>query len=145
MDNSKLLRLDDIVSWYESNVDTKINKDFLNHLVKIDLLDSKSLFEDTIELLFSLDDVNDLLLEKKDNEYVKNNKGLFVVKENRKQRIFDFYKKEEKQESIVIVENDNINIPIKNDINIIDNKKKMKNVFKIKHIDGNKLKLTKIK
>jgi hypothetical protein len=106
----KLYSINEIVKWYTKNVDTEISDDFLIHIINKGILKQKEIS------LYSLNDVNDFLLEKNDNEFIHDENGKFCLKNNRKKIIDKFPKKE-------------IRKPKK---------------FKIATLDGNKLKLIKL-
>ena len=106
----KLYSINDIVKWYTKNVDTEISDDFLIHIINRGIIKAKEMS------LYSLTELNDFLLQKKDNNYVKNSDKKYLLKDNRKSIIEKYPKKELKK-------------PKK---------------FKIASLDGNKLKLIKL-
>lgn len=107
----KLYSINEIVKWYSKNVDFEISDDFLIHIINIGILKPKEMS------LYSLDDVNSFLLQKNsDNNYLKNEDGKYVLKDNRKVIIEKYPKKETRK-------------PKK---------------FKLTSLDGNKLKLIKL-
>ena len=106
----KLYSINEIVKWYTKNVDTEISDDFLIHVINKGILKQKEIS------LYSLDDINNFLLEKSGNEYIKNENGKYCLKNNRKKIVEKFPKKEVRK-------------PKK---------------FKIATLDGNKLKLIKL-
>ena len=78
------MSINDIIAWYDKNVNYKLTKPFLNSLIKIGIIKEN----------VDLDLLNLFLLEKNENEFVKiNNK--FKIKENRK-AIISKYKDEAK-------------------------------------------------
>lgn len=105
----KFFTINEIVKWYDKNVNFKISSDFIVYLVTNNIILPK---EPTI---YSLNSVNDFLLEKLNNEYVKDRNGRFKIKENRK-KIVEKYK----------------------------GKPTVHTKFKIASLDGNKLKLIKL-
>lgn len=106
----KLYTINEIIKWYDLNSNYQISDDFLIYIIKENVLNP-------IETsLYSLNDVNDLLLETYNSNFIKNDEGKYIVKENRKKVINKFPKKEVKQ-------------PKK---------------FKITSLDGNKMKLIKL-
>lgn len=106
----KFYSINEIIKWYSNNVDTEISDDFLIYIINRGVLKPKEMS------LYSLEDLNEFLLKKIDNNYVKNNNGKYILKDNRKLVIDRFPKKETKK-------------PKK---------------FKIASLDGNKLKLIKL-
>lgn len=106
----KLYSINEIVKWYSDNVDTEISDDFIIYVINKGILKPKEIS------LYSLNDLNDFLLKKVDNNYVKNKNNKYVLKDNRKPIIEKYPKKETRK-------------PKK---------------FKIASLDGNKLKLIKL-
>lgn len=106
----KLYSINEIVKWYSLYVDTEISDDFLIYIINKGILKPKEIS------LYSLVELNDFLLKKEDNNYVKNKNEKYILKSNRKQIILKFPKKETRK-------------PKK---------------FKIATLDGNKLKLIKL-
>jgi len=130
------MSIDNVVLWYEKNVNYKLTKAFLNFLIKTGIVKE----DVNLELL------NLFLLEIYGNEFVKEN-NKFKIKKNRIPVIDNF--KDEKIIEKKIEENkkeqpkSNIkNIPIS--ITKIDNNKKPKTKFKIENLGGKRLKLVKM-
>lgn len=107
---TKLYSINDLIKWYSNNTDTEISDDFLIYLINKGILQHKDIS------LYSLSELNEILLEKINNEFIKNNNDKFIVKENRKNIINKYPKKK-------------VRTPKR---------------FKITTLEGNKLKLIKL-
>lgn len=115
------MSIDNLVAWYEINVGQRLTLSFVNYLIKIGIINSD----------VDLDVLNGYLLEKNGYEYVKEN-GLYKIKKNRLPIIEKFTKTQ------------NIESSKKEPEKIINNKPISSNTrYKIKMIDGAKLKLIK--
>lgn len=110
MSDNKLYSINEIVKWYNLNVDTDITDDFLIYII------TKGIIKPIETSLYSLNDINDFLLETFNGDLIKNENDKFIFKKNRKIILNKFPKKEIKK-------------PKK---------------FKITSLDGNKLKLIKL-
>lgn len=117
----KQMSIDEVVGWYEKNVNYKITKAFLNSLVKLGIIN----VDVDIELL------NLFLLIREDDEFKKKD-GLYLVKDNRKELI-DSY-----DIDTIVAKNKE-----KNNIATNNIKKDVKK-FKIEKIGGKSFKLVKI-
>ena len=69
--------INEIVKWYEENTDTPIPQDFIIYMVKNHIIFPR------VNATYSLDEINDLLLEKEYGSYVVI-KDKLKVKDNRK-------------------------------------------------------------
>ena len=124
------MSIDNVVSWYEKNVNYRLTKNFLNFLIKIGIIKE----DVNLELL------NLFLLEYFENEPIKEN-NKFKIKPNRIPIIDKF--KDVKQP-----ENVNKTVIKKGPVTItktVTNKVSPKNKFKIEKIGGKRLKLVKLK
>lgn len=125
------MSIDNVVLWYEKNVNYKLTRAFLNFLVKTGIVKE----DINLELL------NLFLLEIYGNEFVKEN-NKFKIKKNRISVIDNFKdekiieKREERQK------NNFKNVPVT--ITKQDDSKKSKNKFKIENLGGKRLKLVKL-
>jgi len=123
------MSIENVVLWYEKNVNYRLTKAFLNFLIKTGIVK-----EDVdLELL------NLFLLEIYGNEFVKEN-NKFKIKSNRIPVIDNFKDEkieEKKQEPVKKVEENKIE-QSKN------NKKGLRNKFKIENLGGKRLKLVKL-
>ena len=142
------MSIENVVLWYEKNVNYKLTKAFLNFLVKTGIVKE----DIDLELL------NLFLLEVYGNEFVKEN-NKFKIKSNRIP-VIDNFKEEKKVEKKVEpvkkveekkkVEQKKKEQPKSNLKNITvthkkaDNKKGLRNKFKIEKIGGKRLKLVKL-
>ena len=123
------MSIENVVLWYEKNVNYKLTKAFLNFLVKTGIVKE----DIDLELL------NLFLLEVYGNEFVKEN-NKFKIKSNRIPVIDNFKDEkieEKKQEPVKKVEENKIE-QSKN------NKKGLRNKFKIENLGGKRLKLVKL-
>lgn len=66
--------MEELIKWYEENVDTSINADIITFLLEKNIIS-------TIEQ----SEINDVFLMKENNQFVTNNKGKFVMKPNRRE------------------------------------------------------------
>jgi hypothetical protein len=89
--NEKLYSINEIVKWYNLNVDTQITDDFLIFLI------TKGIIKPIETSLYSLNEVNNFLLKKYNNDLLKNDNNKFILKENRIQLLNKFPKKEIKK------------------------------------------------
>ena len=116
------MSIDNVISWYEKNVNYKLTKAFLLFLIKLGIIKK----EIDLELL------NSFLLEAFNNEFIKEN-NKFKIKNNK----------------IPVIEKfkDEIKTEVKKEIPVTVKKKeskKEKNKFKIENLGGKRLKLVKI-
>ena len=119
------MSIDNLVAWYEINVGQRLTLSFVNYLIKICIINSD----------VDLDVLNGYLLEKNGYEYVKEN-GLYKIKKNR----LPIIEKVTKTQNIESSKKE----PEKKTPKIINNKPISSNTrYKIKMIDGAKLKLIK--
>ena len=126
------MSIENVVLWYEKNVNYKLTKAFLNFLVKTGIV------KEDIDLeLFNL-----FLLEVYGNEFVKED-NKFKIKSNRIP-VIDNFKEEKKQESVKKSDEKNsiVNIPVTYEK--AESKKSLKNKFKIEKLGGKRLKLVKL-
>lgn len=124
------MSIDNVVSWYEKNVNYRLTKSFLNFLIKIGIIKE----DVNLELL------NLFLLEYFGNEPIKEN-NKFKIKSNRIP-IIDKFKEVKKPENV------NKTVIKKGPVTItktVTNKVSPKNKFKIEKIGGKRLKLVKLK
>ena len=124
------MSIDNVVSWYEKNVNYRLTKNFLNFLIKIGIIKE----DVNLELL------NLFLLEYFENEPIKENNKL-KIKPNRIP-IIDKFKEVKKPENV------NKTVIKKGPVTItktVTNKVSPKNKFKIEKIGGKRLKLVKLK
>lgn len=124
------MSIDNVVSWYEKNVNYMLTKNFLNFLIKIGIIKE----DINLELL------NLFLLEYFENEPIKEN-NKFKIKPNRIP-IIDKFKEVKKPENV------NKTVIKKGPVTItktVTNKVSPKNKFKIEKIGGKRLKLVKLK
>lgn len=117
-----LITIEEILKWYENNVKPSINQEFIEKLIRIGIL-----YNDSDDDTFSLNKLNNILLEQYDGKYI-NEDGFNKIKKNRLQLINN------KQ-----IENVNL---IPNNTKI---QKQPKKLFKIERTSNNKLKLIKLK
>lgn len=87
MDN-KLYSINDIVKWYDKNVDYGISDDFLIYII------NKGVLKPCEMSLYSLEELNSFLLVKNENNYLKDKSDKYILKENRKHIVDKFPKKE---------------------------------------------------
>lgn len=106
----KTYSINEIVKWYENNTDTIISDEFLIFLINKGIIKPIDVGE------YSLGDINNFLLDSYEDKFVYDEKGKYKVKDNRKEIIKKYPKKEMKK-------------PRK---------------FKITSLNGNKLKLIKL-
>lgn len=126
------MSIENVVLWYEKNVNYRLTKAFLNFLIKTGIVK-----EDVdLELL------NLFLLEIYGNEFVKEN-NKFKIKSNRIP-VIDNFKEEKKQESVKKSDEKNsiVNIPVTYEK--AESKKSLRNKFKIEKLGGKRLKLVKL-
>ena len=125
------MSIENVIAWYEKNVNYKITKAFVNFMIKIGIISNE----------IDLNLLNSLLLEFYGNEFVKEN-GKFKIKENRKVVIDNFNNKED------VVEDKKVREPkikiTKETKQKEEPKKSLRNKFKIESIGGKKLKLVKL-
>lgn len=124
------MSIDNVVSWYEKNVNYRLTKNFLNFLIKIGIIKE----DVNLELL------NLFLLEYFENEPIKEN-NKFKIKPNRIP-IIDKFKEVKKPENV------NKTVIKKGPVTItktVTNKVSPKNKFRIEKIGGKRLKLVKLK
>lgn len=136
------MSVEEVVAWYEKNVNYKLTKAFLNFLVKTGIVK----YDVDLELL------NMFLLETFDNDFVKDN-NKFKIKKNRIP-IIDSFKEEKKvvkKDEKKIVENKPVKKEkvvekksTKKEIPVTTKKKTPNRKFKIENLGGRKLKLVKI-
>lgn len=129
------MSVEEVVAWYEKNVNYKLTKAFLNFLVKTGIVK----YDVDLELL------NMFLLETFDNDFVKEN-NKFKIKKNRIP-IIDSFKEEKKvvkKDEKKIVENKPVKKSTKKEIPVTTKKKTPNRKFKIENLGGRKLKLVKI-
>jgi len=120
------MSVDNVILWYEKNVNYKLTKTFLNFLIKLGIIKK----EIDLELL------NSFLLEAFNNEFIKEN-NKFKIKNNKIPVIEKF-----KDEKIKVKEEIVKNIPIIT--KKTEENKKQRNKFKIENLGGKKLKLVKL-
>ena len=120
------MKIEEVVLWYEKNVNYKITKAFLNFLVKIGI----------IKIDVDLELLNLFLLDRFDNEYVKDDKEKYKIKKNRIPVI------EQYEEKAVIKSNNNDGFKKPN--MIVEKGKKIGKKFKIESLGGKKMKLIKL-
>lgn len=113
------MSIENVVLWYEKNVNYKLTKTFLKFLIKTGIIKE----EINLELL------NSFLLETFGNDFVKEN-DKFKIKNNRIQ-IIDNFKDEVKT-------NDK-----DNSVKLVKEVNNIKNKFKIESVGGKRLKLVK--
>ena len=119
------MSIDNLVAWYEINVGQRLTLSFVNYLIKIGIINSN----------VDLDVLNGYLLKKNGYEYVKKKKKK-KIKKNRLPIIEKFTKTQNIESSK--------KEPDKKTSKIINNKPISSNTrYKIKMIDGAKLKLIK--
>ncbi len=124
------MSIDNVVSWYEKNVNYRLTKNFLNFLIKIGIIKE----DVNLELL------NMFLLEYFENEPIKEN-NKFKIKPNRIP-IIDKFKDAKQPEKV------NKTVIKKGPVTItktVTNKVSPKNKFRIEKIGGKRLKLVKLK
>jgi len=114
------MSIENVVLWYEKNVNYKLTKTFLKFLIKTGIIKE----EINLELL------NSFLLETFGNDFVKEN-DKFKIKNNRIQ-IIDNFKDEVKT-------NDK-----DNSVKLVKEVNNIKNKFKIESVGGKRLKLVKV-
>jgi len=119
------MSIEEVVEWYEKNVNYKLTKAFLNFLVKIGI----------VEMDVDLELLNLFLLTKYDDVYIKKN-DKYIIKKNRI-KIIDSYKdvREDVQENKKIV---------KKNIVTIERANKSNKKFKIETLGGKRMKLVKL-
>lgn len=126
------MSIENVILWYEKNVNYKITRTFLNFLVNIGIIKN----DVDLELL------NSFMLEAFGNEYVKED-GSFKIKKNRIQIIDKF-----KNEPIIVdkckTNTGEINLDKIINTTVKDNNKQARNKFKIENLGGKKLKLVKL-
>jgi hypothetical protein len=129
-----IMPLEIILDWYKKNVNIPLSNEFLDYIINIGLYTSKGHIEYDNQILeaYSLNELNDLMLKKYNNEFIKNDSNLLLLKENRIILLNNL--KSSNNNKIVKVE------PINPIVKEKDNKK-----FKITRINGGKLKLIKSK
>lgn len=119
------MSVENIVLWYEQNVNYRLTKAFINFLIKIGIV------KDDIDLDF----LNLYLLEKNCDDFVIEN-GRYKIKSNRIPVIVNFkdevIKKEEPKKPLITFTNNR------------KKEEKSHKKFKIENIGGNKLKLVKL-
>ena len=115
------MSIENVIEWYEKNVNYKLTKTFVNFMIKTGIINSE----------INLNLLNLFLLEFYGNEFVKEN-GKFKIKENRKVVIDNFSDKE------IVVEKK------KEAKQKEEPKKSLRNKFKIESLGGKKLKLVKL-
>lgn len=115
------MSIENVVIWYEKNVNYRLTKTFLNFLIKLGILK-----EDV-----DLEVLNLYLLEKEDDKFVKSD-GKYKIKKNR----------------IPVIDNFPDEAPKKQPINVLTKKSSKTNSqnkkFKIEKLDGKRLKLVKL-
>ena len=127
------MTIDNVVTWYEKNVNYKLTKTFLNFLVKTGIIN----YDVDLELL------NLFLLDRYEDDFVKEN-NKFKIKKNRIPVIDKFkeekneVKKEEKKEKPIEKKS-----PVK-ELSVTTKKKSNGKRFKIENLGGSKLKLVKL-
>ena len=127
------MTIDNVVTWYEKNVNYKLTKTFLNFLVKTGIIN----YDVDLELL------NLFLLDRYEDDFVKEN-NKFKIKKNRIPVIDKFkeekneVKKEEKKEKPIEKKS-----PVK-ELSVTTKKKSSGKRFKIENLGGSKLKLVKL-
>ena len=129
------MSIENVIEWYEKNVNYKLTKTFVNFMIKTGIINSE----------INLNLLNLFLLEFYGNDFVKEN-GKFKLKENRKSVIDNFNDEKiviEKKKENKIVHEQKIKIP-KETNKKEEPKKSLRNKFKIESIGGKKLKLVKL-
>ena len=119
------MSIENVIAWYEKNVNYKLTKAFVNFMIKTGIINNE----------IDLNLLNSFLLEFYGSEFVKEN-GKFKIKENRKVVIDNFNDKE-------IVHEPKIKIT-KETKQKEEPKKPLRNKFKIESLGGKKLKLVKL-
>ena len=122
--------IDDVIDWYEKNVNYKLTKSFINFLIKTGII-KKDL---------TLEEINLFLLERYGDDFVKEN-GLFRLKENRVGVIKKFPDNVEIKDKQKPKEEINLKEIVKISKKPPEQVKKHK--FKIESLGGKKLKLIK--
>jgi len=124
------MTIDNVVTWYEKNVNYKLTKTFLNFLVKTGIIN----YDVDLELL------NLFLLDRYEDDFVKEN-NKFKIKKNRIPVIDKF--KEEKKEATKKEKPVEQKSPVK-ELSVTTKKKSSGKRFKIENLGGSKLKLVKL-
>lgn len=125
------MSIENVIAWYEKNVNYKLTKAFVNFMIKTGIINNE----------IDLNLLNLFLLEFYGNDFVKEN-GKFKIKENRKVVIDNFNNKE------TVVEDKKVREPkikiTKETKQKEEPKKSLRNKFKIESLGGKKLKLVKL-
>ena len=124
------MTIDNVVTWYEKNVNYKLTKTFLNFLVKTGIIN----YDVDLELL------NLFLLDRYEDDFVKEN-NKYKIKKNRIPVIDKF--KEEKNEVKKEEKTVEKKSPVK-ELSVTTKKKSSGKRFKIENLGGSKLKLVKL-
>ena len=125
------MSIENVIAWYEKNVNYKLTKAFVNFMIKTGIINNE----------IDLNLLNLFLLEFYGNDFVKEN-GKFKIKENRKVVIDNFNNKE------TVLEDKKVREPkikiTKETKQKEEPKKSLRNKFKIESLGGKKLKLVKL-
>ncbi len=122
------MSIENIILWYEKNVNCKLTKTFLDFLIKIGIVN-----ED-----IDLDFLNLFLLERNEKDFIFEN-GKYKIKKNRIPVISKF--KEEPNKKVETKKEMIVNPPVEK---LIPAEKKSNKKFKIEKIGGKRLKLVKL-
>ena len=122
------MTIDNVVTWYEKNVNYKLTKTFLNFLVKTGIIN----YDVDLELL------NLFLLDRYEDDFVKEN-NKFKIKKNRIPVISKF--KEEPIKKVETKKEIIVKPPVEK---LIPAEKKSNKKFKIEKLEGKKFKLVKL-
>ena len=110
------LEVDELIDWYMVNVNHNITKEFLNHIIDLGLIRNNG-------NKYSLDELNSIMLQCHNDNYITNNNKEYLIKDNRLPLLKGNIQKS-------IIEN---------------SKPKVNNKFIIEKLSNNKLKLKKIR
>ena len=126
--------MNDVIKWYDNNVNHGVNEGFLNHMIELGIINKD----------IDIKTLNSFLLESDGDKYSSDYNGRYKMKENRKPLIRSF-----ENISKPDVNKNNV-VPLK--IQTTEPKKENKQndmpqlngKFKIQRVSGNKLKLIRL-
>jgi len=132
------MTIDNVLKWYEKNVNYKLTKEFLEFLIKIGIIKKD----------INIDLLNSFLLETYNNEFIKHDEK-FKIKENRipiiEKHKNKAKKKEEKNISIYTETEQDLKSKLIMATNVTPaDRKKSTTKFKIEALGGKKMKLIKL-
>lgn len=126
--------MNDVIKWYDNNVNHGVNEGFLNHMIELGIINKD----------IDIKTLNSFLLESNGDKYSSDYNGRYKMKENRKSLIRSFGNISKPD-----VNKNNV-VPLK--IRTTEPKKENKQndmpqlngKFKIQRVSGNKLKLIRL-